>query len=90
MLDYIIRFQNTFTSSFLFLKNFTYMMEKNIDLTKLLSSEIFEIRFDFDQWPSNHTDEGTYIRPYNGSLFNMRHCYKEIFHEKRFDLIDEE
>ena len=47
-------------------------------------------QFDFDEWPSNHTDEGTYIRPYNGSLFTLRNCYKQIFHEKKLDKIDEE
>ena len=66
------------------------MMDKNVDVTNILQSKIFEIKFDFDQWPSNHTDENTYIRPYNGSIFNLRHCYKQIFHEKRFDKINEE
>lgn len=42
------------------------------------------MQFDFDEWPSTHTDDTKYIRPYNGSLFAVREEYKNIFP----DLVD--
>ena len=41
-------------------------------MTGLLESEVFYFQFDFDEWPSTHTDDETYYRPYNGNIFNIR------------------
>ena len=46
--------------------------------------------FDFDEWPSTHTDDEKYIRAYNGSIFDLRSKYKEIFFEPEFDEINED
>lgn len=35
--------------------------------------------FDFDQWPGNHNDDEECIRAYNGSYFDIRFSYQEIF-----------
>lgn len=76
-------------SSFLFKKNLNEIILRGIQVTDLLDSKVFRMDFDFDEWPSTHTDDSKYIRPYNGSIFDLRQHYKTIFFEKEFDAIDE-
>lgn len=59
-------------------------MEKGINITLLLESDILNYTFDFDQWPSQHTDKDKYLRPYNGSIFDLQFAFKGIFHEDKF------
>lgn len=57
----------------------------------MIEANVFRFQFDFDEWPSTHIDENTYYRPYNGSIFDIRSQYREIFHEKKFeDVLGEE
>ena len=55
-----------------------------------MDSEIFVYRFDYDEWPSTHVDDNKYSRPYNGSIFDIRECYRDIFWEQSFEAIDDE
>jgi hypothetical protein len=64
-------------------------MEKEVKLEDLLNSKVFNYVFDYDSWPSTHTDRGTYMRPYNGSIFDLRNEYQNIFFEDRFQVPDE-
>lgn len=84
MIDYISKYQNTFVSSYLFRQNLPIMMEKGISVEKLVCDEssIFKIQFDFDDWPANHIDDSSLIRPYNGSYFYVRDHYKDCFPEE--------
>lgn len=41
-------------------------------------------------WPQNHTDDEDYIRPYSGSIFNLRNEYEKVFHENRFRAIKDD
>jgi hypothetical protein len=84
MITYITKYQNNFVSSFLFINNFNELLEKGVELSPLVSSEVFRFQFDYDDWPSTHHDETTYYRPYNGSIFDIRNHYRTIFHEKKF------
>ena len=84
ILSYIVKYQNNFVSSFLFQKNMRYLMEKGIEVSGLLNSHIFCFSFDFDEWPSTHTNQGEYHRPFNDSIFNLRNAYSKIFFEERF------
>jgi hypothetical protein len=61
-------------------------MEKGVGVTRLFSSQIFCFTFDFDEWPSTHTDADPYMRPYNDSIFSLRTSYASVFPEKRFHL----
>ena len=61
-----------------------------VSLTNLLNSKIFSVEFDFDQWPSTHNDEATYMRPYNFSIFKIRKHYRTVFPEDNFLPIDEQ
>jgi len=51
MIGYIVKYQNNYTSSFMFQKTFIRLMEKGIAVHKLLDSEIFRYKIDFDEWP---------------------------------------
>ena len=66
------------------------LLEKGVSISELLGSKIFSFTFDFDEWPSNHHDGDDYMRPYNGSLFELRKSYRQIFHEGNFEIYDEE
>lgn len=91
ILKYIRQFQNNFVSSYLFLRNMPQLIEKEINLTELLDedSKIFTIEFDFDDWPGNHYNDEECIRAYNGSYFDIRDKYREVFPEDNFDNSDE-
>jgi hypothetical protein len=93
MIEYIIKYQNNYTSSYLFLSNLPILLQKGIVLHELFSSNVFSFKYDYDEWPTTHTDPDTYIRPYNGSLFRLRENYKSVFPEENFlaieDMMDE-
>jgi len=56
----------------------------------LLSSNVFQFDFDFDEWPGTHENDGEYLRPYNESIFNIRQHYKTVFPEEEFDPSEKE
>lgn len=58
MIEYMVKYQNNFVSSFIFLRNFHLLLEKEIPVRKLLDSHIFNYTFDFDEWPGNHPFAG--------------------------------
>ena len=41
MIKYITKYQNNFVSSYLFINNFNELLEKGVELTGLVSSEVF-------------------------------------------------
>ena len=47
----------------------------------LLHSRILNYEFDFEEWPSMHTNDETILRPYNESIFDLRLAYDKIFTE---------
>lgn len=59
-------------------------MSKGIDVSHLLDSKVFNVNFDLDDWPSSHYNEAKVLKPYNGSIFNLRFKYKELFPEEDF------
>lgn len=60
-------------------------MEKGIEITPLLSSSVFNITFDFDEWPGSHPNEEKSIQAYNGSYFDIRLMYLKVFSGEDFD-----
>lgn len=50
----------------------------------LVDSDVFNYTFDFDQWPSNHANFERALKPYHGSLFELRDEYSTIFTESKF------
>ena len=66
------------------------MIEMGIEVSCLMNSKIFQYEFDYDEWPGTHTNNETYKRPYNGSIFEIRTNYKSVFPEKDFAPIENE
>ena len=85
IITYLTKYQNNFISHYLFQKNLHVLLQKGINITGLLNSKILTYTFDYDQWPSQHTDDNKYLRPYNGSIFDIQFSYDKIFHEKHFE-----
>jgi hypothetical protein len=85
MVKYIVRYQNNYVSSFLFLKNLPHLIERGISILNLLESKIFVVTFDYDGWPSGSTYGEEVIRGYHGSFFNLRYSYRDVFPEDYFD-----
>ena len=79
LINYIVKFQNNYVSSYLFDTNLPVLMEKGVALHDLLGSKVFNVVFDFDTWPGNHNDDETVIRAYNGSFFEIRFAYNQLF-----------
>lgn len=79
LIKYLVKYQNTFVSSFLFLKNLPTLISKGVVLHDLLNSKVFNWTFDYDNWPGNHNDDKECIRAYNGSIFDIRESYTKVF-----------
>ena len=75
MIDYIVKYQNNYVSSYLFLKNIPIIMEMGIPIYQLFGSDVFVKKIDFDEWPSTHTVSEKFLRPYNGSVLDLRNSY---------------
>ena len=71
-------------SSFLFYKNFQELLDKGVKVSELMGSSVFCTSFDYDEWHSVSLDPKTYMKPYNGSFFELRSEYKTVFPEERF------
>ena len=65
-------------------------MSKGIKLTPLLNSKVFFFTFDYDEWPSTHTNKQRVIRPYSHSIFSIRQHYLTTFPEISFERPSEE
>lgn len=79
MIDYIIKHQNNYVYSFLFEDNLVDLLQKGINISGLLNSDIFFHRFDFESWPAVHHCDRSISTHYNDSIFNLRHSYEEVF-----------
>lgn len=87
MIDYIVKFQNSYVSSYLFNKNLPELLEKGIRVSHLFESQIFCYTFDLEEWPSSHMNKDHVMKPYNNSLFDLRQHYQSVFPE--FEKIDQ-
>ena len=90
IIEYIVKYQDDFVSSFLFQKNFPTLLEKGIEVKKLLDSHVFNYEFDLDEWPSTHNNPQEELRPFNQNLFLLRQHYKTVFPEDEFIPLDEQ
>ena len=90
MVEYVVKYQDNFVSSFLFNKNLTTLMEKGVEIAPLLNSHIFCYKYDCDEWPSTHTDSTMCMRPYNDSIFDLRKKYNSIFSDDNLRVDDKD
>jgi hypothetical protein len=64
------------------------MIEMGIEVLNVFDSKIFNFTFDFDEWPSIHTNEDSCLRPYNDSLYKIMSSYSIVFPEEEFQEIE--
>jgi hypothetical protein len=81
MIQHIIKYQNNFVSSYLFKNNLLKLMARGIELCALLQSNVFVYKFEFEGWPSAHSNVDKIMKPYNGSIFEIRYRYDQVFPE---------
>jgi len=60
------------------------LFNKGVELTNLFSSNVFQFKFDYDEWPGIHTEQDFFIRPFNDSVFRVRYMYRDVFPEDKF------
>ena len=84
LISYIVKYQNNFVSSYLFLKNLPILMDKAISVKPLLDSDIFSSTFDFDGWPGNHSNDEECNRFYKESFYKLHLNYQTVFPEAEF------
>jgi hypothetical protein len=66
IIKYIIKYQNNFSSSYLFYKNMPLILSKGIKVSDLLNSSVFKLYFKNEKWPDTHACNETAFMPYNG------------------------
>jgi len=79
MIDYIVANQNSYVYANLFQNNFVDLLNKGVEMKDVLQSKVFNHTFDFDEWPATSSNTISLLRPYNKSIFALRHEYKTIF-----------
>lgn len=89
IIDYMVKFQNSFAYNFIFQDIFLKLLKKGISVGPLLQSKIFCYQFDVEQWPVVHPSNSYQIKPYNGSIFQLKYQYKNLFPELQNPRTDE-
>jgi hypothetical protein len=89
IIKYIVKYQNNYSSSYLFKKNLPSIMDMGVEVQYLFDCKVFSFDFDYDEWPSTHTNEEMYMRPYNYSIYSIRQHYKTVFPEEELDPVEE-
>lgn len=81
MIDYIVKYQNSFVYAHLFEYNLVELLQKQVALTALFSSKVLTHTFDFDEWPATHPNRDSMKGAYNYSIFALRYQYGNVFNE---------
>lgn len=79
IVEYIIKYQNSYVFLFIFSKNLKNLLEKGIKIYNLLESDIFCHQFEYEDWPLIHQDNEMKCLPYNESIFQLRGKYSKAF-----------
>lgn len=79
MIDYIVKYQNSYVYSHLFEHNLVDLLNKNVTMTGIFSSKVFNHPFDYDEWPTTNANTDKQLEPYNMSIFKLRYEYPAIF-----------
>lgn len=72
MIDYIIKYQNSFVFAHLFEHNLVLLIQKAVKLVDLFKSNVLIHEFDYDEWPATHPNKDSMMSPYNQSIFAIR------------------
>jgi hypothetical protein len=82
MIDYICEFQNKYVYAHLFEFNLVDLLRKEVQMTRLFNSSVFNYTFDFDEWPATNPDTSKILAPYNKSIFKIRYEYPEVYNRQ--------
>ena len=58
-------------------------------MKNLFDSNVFSMTFDFDEWPSTHSNSEECSRPYIYNIFEMRDKYSKVFPGDDFAPVDQ-
>lgn len=56
MIKYIIHYQNDYRYAHLFQTNLIELIQKEVNITPLLNSDVLNYTFDYDEWTSSSSD----------------------------------
>jgi len=56
MIKYIIHYQNDYRYAHLFQTNLIELIQKEVEITPLLNSDVLNYTFDYDEWTSSTSD----------------------------------
>jgi len=79
MIDYIVEYQDSYVYAHLFKYNIVDLLEKGVRMTPLLTSNVLNHVFDYDEWPSTHANTDKMFGAFNESIFRLRKHYGHIF-----------
>ena len=82
MIDYICEFQNKYVYAHLFEFNLVDLLRKEVQMTRLFNSSVFNYTFDFDEWPATNPDTSKILAPYNKSIFKIRNEYADVYNRQ--------
>lgn len=57
IINYVVKYQNNFSSAYLFTKNIQQIIEMGVEVKGLFESNIFCFDFDYDEWPGTHFND---------------------------------
>lgn len=60
-------------------------MKKGLSILPLLESKILRYEFDYIEWPSTSKYNDHVSKPYNGSLFEIKNNFSNVFKGTKFD-----
>ena len=85
IVEYITKYQNKWGFANLFYNNLVLLLEKGVELKPLFESEVFFLPIQYQEWQSSQPkcDDMKCLNSYDGSIFDLRHEYKNIFGENQ-------
>lgn len=79
MIEYICRRQDSWVYANLFTENLVSLINKGVTLRTLFDSNVFKLPIDSAEWPSAHKVTSFMLKPYDGSVFDLRFNYEKVF-----------
>lgn len=81
MVEYIVKYQNSYIFSNLITDNVVQMITKGITLSPLFRSDLVLHPINYNDWPEKSETEKDMLIPYNESKLTLRYKYPQIFKE---------
>lgn len=79
MIEYIATHQNSAVYFHLFKFNLVEIIKREVPITILFNSKVFNMDINFIEWPQLSEDTERCFSHYNESMFKLRYKYPNIF-----------